>query len=1222
MDLTEVVNNTRSRRVSFAAHAHVRLFTKDTKKVNFDEDATSSSPEVPPEQHINDENEHPEDASTSRRRSSRRRSSTTFSNYGEQSMDLDEDDDTSPIPAHMRDDQPLYDDGLSDDEDFDDDGDDMELTEAINQKILRKKSLSLGGGEGSIPHRRRSSTAHLATSSLLQSENQPPPVSNFSEQDAVEEPGLDQDQDLTGSSAHSQSFMSEGPSSDHHEPVEYTVPMGQALHGPATEDPVWQQLRAVTHAGSSEPTSDDPPRDEDDTSEPMDLTDALGRLMEARKSLGMPPPNGPLVNLHSSLDDGLDDSFTSNEDSFGDSDILENQTMNITKTLNRSSVGSQDMDVTDVLHRDIRVHSPSTSEPARESVPPRPPSLVEAQPLPQGSLSIDPPRVFSAPPPRLAQPPPPKPSILTMNDRPFTFSLPPKPIAEAPRSPSKIPVFRGTAAFAPPTMPKSPKKRSAPEDLHPSVDADQPSPAKKQAVARLSPSNAGPAPAETSSATAAISKRPGPVRRPSGYFAQRKSLGAGMNAPAQSTASSSHTRSPAKSNAGRASLGPPAAAGSQLYPDLAPLQKGPLPPLPRLARSNELEHHRGGNLSQSTQAATSSTSSLPTALVPELEGQQDVAIFSEEDNAGRLYPILERSVSPVERRGSMTEAIRSTPDLNLPPRISATPMESEEDSEVPPDEEYNVANPSSTQQWRDEVEGDDNLEDEGPPISIEQFFEMTGIRFMEEITAPRRASIHPSQLQSRSRRRPLPLPDSDLTTHSVDNALSESDSSEVIPLADFITAMAIDIPQLELYSTIANQLSGWIEDSRKICRQADEEARQVTPGVFRDFAEADPSDKEFLIHQLKVIKANNHGTAKSQWYEWKKDWTEQLHVTAEATFAELESDAKVLEDINTQAQAMLPALQAEYDQVMKELEEEQASVAEIENCDKDFLSELKVTIAEQDSELESYRADVSEAKAKLTRLEEKLTEIDSQKQEATAAISQAERVIHIQKESTSAEVFRLKDELEALQDLHLWRVTKLTASVMELLYASRYQVLIPCVQFKPVPARVEVRKTKASQLKERDPFPQLTQLMLDGAHTLVRQLQRDVTPQEIVHVLGDFWTSCTQLRSQFTFLAIKYPVIVEVKPASDGSRVLIARATVLFVPVMSKARISFVLDAPTYSKWPSSIASLQTDVDVAYGGADRDLILSAVAGRLAQATSSDNHGCLLDACIEAAEQYR
>ncbi len=34
-----------------------------------------------------------------------------------------------------------------------------------------------------------------------------------------------------------------------------------------------------------------------------------------------------------------------------------------------------------------------------------------------------------------------------------------------------------------------------------------------------------------------------------------------------------------------------------------------------------------------------------------------------------------------------------------------------------------------------------------------------------------------------------------------------------------------------------------------------------------------------------------------------------------------------------------------------------------------------------------------------------------------------------------------------------------------------------------------------------------------------------------------------------------------------------------------------------------------------------DAILSAILNRLSQVTPADSHGCLLDACIEATEQY-
>ena len=46
---------------------------------------------------------------------------------------------------------------------------------------------------------------------------------------------------------------------------------------------------------------------------------------------------------------------------------------------------------------------------------------------------------------------------------------------------------------------------------------------------------------------------------------------------------------------------------------------------------------------------------------------------------------------------------------------------------------------------------------------------------------------------------------------------------------------------------------------------------------------------------------------------------------------------------------MLPSLRSEYAQVIEELEKEEAAIAELEKSDKDYLNELKVSIAEQES---------------------------------------------------------------------------------------------------------------------------------------------------------------------------------------------------------------------------------------------------------------------------------
>ncbi|KAH9891025.1 Spc7 kinetochore protein-domain-containing protein [Cubamyces lactineus] len=483
---------------------------------------------------------------------------------------------------------------------------------------------------------------------------------------------------------------------------------------------------------------------------------------------------------------------------------------------------------------------------------------------------------------------------------------------------------------------------------------------------------------------------------------------------------------------------------------------------------------------------------------------------------------------------------------------------------------------------------------------------------------PRRSTVLPGQLRPRARRR------SSSTTHDLGVSAAASthgEDEEAIPLAEFAVAMAVDMPRLDLYAAVARDLSAYIQECKKIYREAEEEAFKVTPSLFREFASVDETEQAMLIHQLKLIKANNIGTAKSQWYDWKLQWVEQLYESAAQGFSNLESDATYLAGIIKEAQDVLPALRDEYAEVTRLLEQEQADIDEIENSDKDFLNELKATIAEQSTEIEAFRADVSEAKAKLERFDEKLADIEAQKAELTAAITQAKHVIHIQKESTSAEVFRLKDELEALQELHLWRPTKQTADLVEFVYGSKYHVSLPCRRYKPILAQATVTRTKQSKLKERDAFPQFTELVVRTAQSLIAECSEKLEIKQVLERLGDFWSSCAQLRSQLTFLAIKYPLTVEALLDDKGQPFLRATATVMFPSLKSKALISFFLDKATYSRWPLSVRGLKADVRVAYGIIKREAVLNAVLGRLEQVTPADSHGCLLDACIEATEQF-
>lgn len=80
----------------------------------------------------------------------------------------------------------------------------------------------------------------------------------------------------------------------------------------------------------------------------------------------------------------------------------------------------------------------------------------------------------------------------------------------------------------------------------------------------------------------------------------------------------------------------------------------------------------------------------------------------------------------------------------------------------------------------------------------------------------------------------------------------------------------------------------------------------------------------------------------------------------------------------------------------------------------------KVLLSTYSVEVQALQANVSEAQAKLNRLQERDTEIRQQKEELESAISRGEELIQRQTESTSLRVFRLRGSFVAttLQPTH------------------------------------------------------------------------------------------------------------------------------------------------------------------------------------------------------------
>lgn len=242
---------------------------------------------------------------------------------------------------------------------------------------------------------------------------------------------------------------------------------------------------------------------------------------------------------------------------------------------------------------------------------------------------------------------------------------------------------------------------------------------------------------------------------------------------------------------------------------------------------------------------------------------------------------------------------------------------------------------------------------------------------MEEITAPRRSMVNPTHLRPNRRR-------------SLSSSHGDPDRPQ-IPLSEFMTIMSIEVPQLDTYSVLSEELTSWIDGSKKICRQAQEDTSRVTPPLFYEFAMADETEKQDLLvsiqgysvsicsfcpaiasaqaHQGELYRPSQVTVVRMEERMGrpapairrrfvlrirKRMFFLSLYDRHSSTKSRTPQDAKFLESVIGDAQSILPALRAEYAQVLEELEQEEAAVAELEKSDKDYLNELKVTIAEQE----------------------------------------------------------------------------------------------------------------------------------------------------------------------------------------------------------------------------------------------------------------------------------
>jgi len=81
----------------------------------------------------------------------------------------------------------------------------------------------------------------------------------------------------------------------------------------------------------------------------------------------------------------------------------------------------------------------------------------------------------------------------------------------------------------------------------------------------------------------------------------------------------------------------------------------------------------------------------------------------------------------------------------------------------------------------------------------------------------------------------------------------------------------------------------------------------------------------------------------------------------------------------------------------------------------------------------------------------------------------------------------LPAELEALEDLHMFRITKVNAILFEYVYSSLFHVSIPCEKFISLVTKVNIKYYGKPDSRYKDDFPRLSAFLLTSANQYITE---------------------------------------------------------------------------------------------------------------------------------------
>ena len=322
-------------------------------------------------------------------------------------------------------------------------------------------------------------------------------------------------------------------------------------------------------------------------------------------------------------------------------------------------------------------------------------------------------------------------------------------------------------------------------------------------------------------------------------------------------------------------------------------------------------------------------------------------------------------VSPVKRgmtpKKSQTPQKQATPKQNTPTPKKKTPRK----SLSPKKRVVFGAEPEKEEPVAEDV--DEEAEDV-ERISLSEFLSLTKITFQDITASKRRATVAPGAFRDM---------DVDETPETLDQ---------------YVVAGACVLPEYELYSHACHEMKNYISSGREAVRQMEADVEEENPLLFSEYLTAPPDQRAIMDRQFSNLRTNCRLQARGEWYSWRTTLLGTLKDSLLHTLEDFKNDEAHLHNQERLLDVVLPPLIEKQEQLTAEQKQLQQRHDELNSCDREELEQTRENLIATDAALQAKRELLMQLQQELADKEERIDAVKERKVECLAEIKAAERV--------------------------------------------------------------------------------------------------------------------------------------------------------------------------------------------------------------------------------------